>query len=88
MIFIGKKHSDTKNVEEILKFSKTVSASNWKNFENAWEVKKTECENHIKWGLIICEMMTGFQIRPQSSNRITFDPIFVKNCRKWAKSGI
>ena len=27
-------------------------------------------------GLIICKMMRGFQIWPQNSNRITFDPPF------------
>ena len=46
---------------------------------------KSECENNIKWGPKRCEMMTGFQIWPQNSNRITFDPLLDKNCRKLAK---
>ena len=43
-------------------------------FENAWDVKKSKCENHVKSGPIICKMMRGVQIWPQNSNRITFDP--------------
>ena len=42
-------------------------------FEDAWEVKKSECENDVKWGPITCKMMRGFRIWPQNSNRITFD---------------
>ena len=47
-------------------------------FFNAWEVKKSNCENHVKWGPIIYKMMRGFQIWPLNSNRIAFDPFFGK----------
>ena len=43
-------------------------------FENAWEVKKSECD-HVKWGPIVRKMTRGFQIRPQNLNRVTFDPL-------------
>ena len=40
----------------------------------------------IKWGPKICRMMRGFQIWPQNSNRITYDPIFGQNIIKnWLK---
>ena len=45
-------------------------------FENAWEVKKSKCENHAKCGPTICKMMRGFEIWPQNSNRIIIDPLF------------
>ena len=48
-------------------------------------VKKSKCENNIKWGSKRCEMMRGFQNWPQSSNQVTFDLVSGKNCRKWAK---
>ena len=40
-------------------------------YENAWEVKKSKCENYIKRGPRISKMMRGFQIWPQ--NRIKSD---------------
>ena len=40
------------------------------------EVKKSKSENRIRLGPIICKMMRGFQIWPQNSNPITFDPLF------------
>ena len=43
-------------------------------FENTLEVKKSTCEDHVKWGHILRKMIRGFQIWPQNSNRITFDP--------------
>ena len=48
------------------------------------EVKKSNFEIHIKWEPIMRKMMRGFQIWPQNSNRITFDPFFgqKKNFRK------
>ena len=47
-------------------------------FENAWEVKKSKCENHFKWVpiILVCKMMRGFQIWPHNSNGIIFDPPF------------
>ena len=78
-------HSDTKNMEEILKFSKPRQREQFQNFKNEWEVKKSKCENHIKWGIIICKMMRGFQIWTQNSNRITFDPLFGQ---KTVKNGL
>ena len=42
------------------------------------EVKKSKSENCIKWGPKICRMTRGFQIWPQNSNRITFDPLLVQ----------
>ena len=54
--------------------------------ENAWEVKKSKFENHIKWGSKICQMMRGFQIWHRNSNQITFDPFFgQKNDENWQK---
>ena len=47
-------------------------------FLNAWEVKKSKFENIIKWEPIISQMMRGFQIWPQNSNRTTFDLILDK----------
>ena len=41
-----------------------------------WEVKKSKCENLNNFGPKISEMMRGFQIWPQNSNLITFDPLF------------
>ena len=42
------------------------------------EVKKSKCENHIKWSPKICQMMRGFQIQPQNSNQIIFDAFWPK----------
>ena len=39
-------------------------------------------------GPIISKITRGFQIWPQNSNRITFDPFWPKNFRKLAKSDI
>ena len=54
----------------------------FENFENAWEVKKWKCESHFKWEPIICKIMRGFQVWPQNSNRITFDPLFGQKLSK------
>ena len=35
-------------------------------YENALEVKKSKCENYIKFGPKIWRMMRGFQIWPQN----------------------
>ena len=51
----------------------------------AWEVENSKCENHFKCGPKKCEMMRGFQIWPQNSNRITFDPHFSQ--KKTVKNG-
>ena len=53
-----------------------------KFLENAWEVKKSKCENNNKRGPRISQMMRGFQIWPQNSNRITFDPFLAKKRAK------
>ena len=45
------------------------------------EIKKSRCENHLKWGPKISEMMRGFQTGPQNSNRIKFDPLLAKNIK-------
>ena len=47
----------------------------FKFFENAWEVKKSKCENHIKLVSKICKMRR-FKIWHHNSNRIRFDPFF------------
>ena len=49
--------------------------------------KKSKCKNHIKWGLIMCKMMRGFQIWPQNSNQITCDPFLAKTLSKLVKIG-
>ena len=54
-------------------------------FENALELQKSKCKNHVKWGPIICKMMPGFQIWPQNSNRITFDLLWAKKLSKIGK---
>ena len=46
--------------------------------ENNMGGKKSNCENHIKWGPKRCKMMGGFQIWLQNQNRITFDPFFAQ----------
>ena len=47
---------------------------------------KNQNLNIIKWGLNYEEIgMRGFQIWPPNSNRITSDPFFAKNSRKWTK---
>ena len=43
-------------------------------YENALEVKKSKCENCIKWEPIIFKMMREFQILAQNSNLTTFNP--------------
>ena len=64
-----------------------VAQIKW-NFWKYMGVKKSKW-NSIKWGPKICWMMRGFQIWPQNSSRITFDPLFgQKNYQKWAKYDI
>ena len=51
--------------------------------------KKSRRENDNKWGPKRCQMMRGFQIWHQNSNRIKFDPFMAKKkTGKLAKSGI
>ena len=57
-------------------------------FENAWEDKKSKCQNRNKWGPKICKMMSWFKILPQNSNRITFDLFFGHKTRKLVKHPI
>ena len=47
----------------------TVCAFTSKIFKNALEVKKSKCENHYKFGPIICKMIRVFQIWSQNSNQ-------------------
>ena len=61
-------------------------------FENAWEVKKSKCENHFKWVpiILVCKMMRGFQIWPHNSNGIIFDPPWsfsmLRRFKSWLRS--
>ena len=48
-----------------------LGRNRFENFENAWEVKESKCENHIKMGPKIRDIIRGFQIWPQKSNWIT-----------------
>ena len=48
------------------------------------EIKNSEYGNHIKWVSKRCYMMRGFEVWPQNSNRITFDPLLAnKAVENW-----
>ena len=54
------------------------------NFWKWMEAEKSKCKNNAKMGPKICEMMRGFQIWPQNSNPIIFDPFLgQKTVQKW-----
>ena len=62
---------------------------NCQNFGTSLGVKKSKCENNIKWGPNISQMTRRFRIWHRNSNRITVYQVFgQKNCRNLAKSGI
>ena len=46
-------------------------------------LKKSKSENHIEWEPNISEMIRGFQMWPQNSNRITFNPFWPKTVKNW-----
>ena len=46
--------------------------------KNSMARQKTKCENNIKWVFRRSKMMAGFQIWPQSSIWITFNPLFIQ----------
>ena len=63
-------------------------------FENACS-QKSDFENRINWGSVMCKMTRRFQIWPQISDQITFEPLFgqktVENCQniiQVARAGI
>ena len=62
--------------KKIQNFQKPSGAWDLKILKMHGEVKKSKSENRIRLGPIICKMMRGFQIWPQNSNPITFDPLF------------
>ena len=59
------------------RFRKSSDGSNdLKIFENALDVEKSKFENHIESGPITYKMMRRFQIWPQNSNWMRFEPLF------------
>ena len=69
--------------------SKTsISKENWQhvrfeNFENALEVKKSKCENHIKRGPKICKWWEDSKSGLKIQIGLDLTPFLAKNCRNW-----
>ena len=70
----------TTNYQNFEKFAPAHAI--WKFWKCTGSKKKTKCEKSYQMEPMICKMMRAFQIWPQNSNRIIFDPLFCQNTVK------